>query len=217
MSDRALWLEEWCPACRVAPGARCRVHYLWKTMAFTQLHVARGWRARSCPTCKALPGKLCQTPSGRKASRVHAARHRPGRYELLGNESVWQELEARGATIAHRPFQRPGWPWRAHRQDRAESIQSRRARRRRAVDRTPRALLRARGAYLEPVRILRQPAADRRLSAVSDGASRVDAGQPRPSHTARDCPRRPPAAPARSRTPPGHIQTDGGDHRGHQP
>ena len=24
MSDRSLWLEEWCPTCRVAPGARCR-------------------------------------------------------------------------------------------------------------------------------------------------------------------------------------------------
>jgi hypothetical protein len=104
MSDRSLWLDEWCPTCRAAPGARCRVHYLWKTRVPTQLHVARGWRGRSCPTCKAFPGEPCRTPSGREASRVHAARHRPGRYELLSDESVWQELEARGVKVATVPF-----------------------------------------------------------------------------------------------------------------
>jgi hypothetical protein len=100
MSDRALWLDEWCPTCRAAPGARCRVHSLSKTRPPTPLHVARGWRARSCPTCKALPGEPCRTPSGREASRIHQARLRPGRRELLSGESVWQELEARGATVA---------------------------------------------------------------------------------------------------------------------
>ena len=104
MSDRPLWLHEWCPTCRAAPGARCRVHYLSKTRPPTALYVARGWRARSCPTCQALPGDPCRTPSGRKASRIHQARLRPERRELLSNESVWQELEARGATIATVPF-----------------------------------------------------------------------------------------------------------------
>lgn len=99
MSDRALWLDEWCPTCR-APGGRCRVCYMSKTRPPTQLHVARGWRARSCPTCKALADERCRTPSGREASRIHQARLRPGRCELLSGESVWQELEARGAMIA---------------------------------------------------------------------------------------------------------------------
>jgi len=68
------------------------------------LHVARGWRGRSCPTCKALPGDPCRTPSGREASRIHQARLRPGQRELLSDESIWQELEARGATVATVPF-----------------------------------------------------------------------------------------------------------------
>ncbi len=46
MSDRALWLEEWCPTCRVMPGARCRISSMRKTREATPLHVARGWRAR---------------------------------------------------------------------------------------------------------------------------------------------------------------------------
>ena len=104
MSDRAVWLEEWCPTCRAAPGARCRVHYLSKTRPPTQLHVARGWRTGSCPTCKALPGEPCRTPSGREVWRIHQARLRPGRHELLSHESIWQELEARSATIATVPF-----------------------------------------------------------------------------------------------------------------
>jgi hypothetical protein len=107
MSDRALWLDEWCPTCRAAPGARCRVNYLSKTRPPTPLHVARGWRARSCPTCKALPGEPCRTPSGREASRIHQARLRPGRHKLLSAESVWQELEARGATVAAVAFSGP--------------------------------------------------------------------------------------------------------------
>jgi hypothetical protein len=104
MSNRALWLDEWCPTCRAAPGARCRVHYLGRTRPPTPLHVARGWRARSCPTCKALPREPCRTPSGREPPRVHQSRLRPERHELLSGESVWQELEARGATVATVPF-----------------------------------------------------------------------------------------------------------------
>jgi hypothetical protein len=100
VSDRALWLEEWCPTCRVAPGSRCRLRYYGKTRLPTGLHVARGWRARRCPACKAHPGEPCRTPSGREASRTHEARLRPGRHELISGESVWQELERRGAAVA---------------------------------------------------------------------------------------------------------------------
>jgi hypothetical protein len=71
-----------------------------KTRPPTGLHVARGWRARACPTCKAAAGEPCRTPSGRDASRIHEARLRLGRRELRSAEAVWQELEARGATIA---------------------------------------------------------------------------------------------------------------------
>lgn len=104
MSDRALWLDEWCPTCRVMPGARCRISWVRKTREATPLHVARGWRARPCPTCKALPGDPCRRPSGGEASHTHQARLRPARRELVSDESVWQELEARGATIATVPF-----------------------------------------------------------------------------------------------------------------
>ena len=104
MSDRALWLEEWCPTCRVAPAARCRMPYLTKTRPPTRLHVARGWRARPCPTCRADPGEPCRTPSGREASHTHQARLRPGRHELVTDDPVWPELESRSATIAIVPF-----------------------------------------------------------------------------------------------------------------
>jgi hypothetical protein len=100
VTDRALWLEEWCPTCRVAPGLRCRLPYCRKTRPPTGLHVARGWRARQCPACKAAAGEPCRTPSGREASRTPEARLRPGRHELISGDAVWQELEARSATIA---------------------------------------------------------------------------------------------------------------------
>jgi hypothetical protein len=100
MSDRALWLDEWCPTCRAAPGSRCRVPYYRKIRPPTGLHVARGWRARPCPKCKAAAGEPCRTPSGRGASRAHEARLWPGRRDLLNGDAVWRELEARGATIA---------------------------------------------------------------------------------------------------------------------
>ena len=104
MSDRAVWLEEWCPTCRAAPRTRCRLPHWRKTRPPTRLHVARGWRARSCPTCKAAVGEPCRAPSGREASRTHEGRLRPGRHELLQLEAIWQELEARGATVAIVPF-----------------------------------------------------------------------------------------------------------------
>lgn len=105
MSDRALWLEEWCPTCRAAPGARCRLPWGRRAAAKpSALHIVRGWRARPCPKCKALPGESCRLPSGREASRIHEARLRPSRYELLAREDVWAELERRAATIATVPF-----------------------------------------------------------------------------------------------------------------
>ena len=105
MSDRARWLEEWCPTCRAAPRARCRLPWSRRATAKPSvLHIARGWRARPCPKCKALPGEFCRTPSGREASRIHEARLRPGRYELLARDDVWAELERCGATIATVPF-----------------------------------------------------------------------------------------------------------------
>lgn len=104
MSDRALWLDEWCPTCVGAPGSRCRTSWLRKTRSPSEIHVARGWRARRCRTCKALPGEPCGTPSGREASRTHVARLRPGRHELISGEPVWHELERRGATIVSVPF-----------------------------------------------------------------------------------------------------------------
>ncbi len=109
MSDRSLWLSEWCPTCRTAPGTRCRPLAYRRSSGRTLgsqllLHVTRGWRARRCPTCKALPGDPCPTPSGREASRVHEARLRPGRAELVAETAVWEELDRRGATLAEVAF-----------------------------------------------------------------------------------------------------------------
>ena len=105
MRDRALWLDEWCPTCRAAPDARCRLPWGRRTTAKpSALHIPRGWRVRPYPKCAAVPGESCRTPSGREASRIHEARLRPGRYELLARDDVWAELERRGATIATVPF-----------------------------------------------------------------------------------------------------------------
>jgi hypothetical protein len=101
VSDRARWLDECCPECWAAPAGRCRWERFSRKRAVpVRLHVARGWRVRRCPTCDAYPGELCRTPSGREASRPHAARLRPGVGELLSRQAVWDELERRGATIA---------------------------------------------------------------------------------------------------------------------
>jgi hypothetical protein len=105
VSDRALWLDEWCPTCRAAPGARCRLPWGRRATAKpSALHAARGWRARRCPKCKASPGESCRTPSGREASQPHEARLGPDQYELLARDGVWAELERRDATIATLPF-----------------------------------------------------------------------------------------------------------------
>jgi len=106
MSDRAAWLEQWCPGCRAAPGARCR-RWRWASgrgNPAAQLHVARGWPERSCPKCKAQSGERCATPTGREASQVHVARLRPARWELVWRPAVWEALERRGASVAVVPF-----------------------------------------------------------------------------------------------------------------
>ena len=68
------------------------------------MDAARGWRERACPSCTALSGEPCRTPSGRVASRPHAARLYAGRGELAARQAVWEELERRGAAIAVVPF-----------------------------------------------------------------------------------------------------------------
>ena len=100
MSDRAAWLELWCPECHASPGARCRQWRWGPTSRGAPLHVARGWRERRCPTCAAPEGGRCSTPSGRVASHPHAARLRPARHELVSQARVWEELERRAATVA---------------------------------------------------------------------------------------------------------------------
>ena len=56
--------------------------------------------AHGKPARRAPQERRCRTPSGREASRIHEARLRPNRYELLARDDVWAELERRGATIA---------------------------------------------------------------------------------------------------------------------
>jgi len=98
VSDPALWLDEWCPTGRVAPGSR--TSYLSRTRSPTSCTSrAGGWPAHA-QKCKALSGEPCGTPSGREACHAHTARLRPGRHELISGEPVWQELERRGAAIA---------------------------------------------------------------------------------------------------------------------
>jgi glutamate/tyrosine decarboxylase-like PLP-dependent enzyme len=54
------------------------------------------------------------------------------RWELLSDAPVWQQLEARGATIATVAFQRSRWSRWPYRSDRAQSTRRQRAGRRRA-------------------------------------------------------------------------------------
>jgi hypothetical protein len=57
------------------------------------------------PEVQGEPGRvLSDTPSGLESSRVHEARLRPGRYELVARDDVWAGLQQRGATIANVPF-----------------------------------------------------------------------------------------------------------------
>ena len=109
MSDRQAWLEDWCPQCRAAPGRRCGERKLTRDYSsarfspLPRLHVARGWRARPCSTCRAAAGEPCRTPTGREASRIHAARLGPARVELFG-AAVWDELEREHVDVAAVPF-----------------------------------------------------------------------------------------------------------------
>jgi hypothetical protein len=109
MSDRRAWLTQWCPECRAAPGARCGL-WRWgrkgpgRLEPLAHLHIARGWLERACPTCQAEPGEACFTPTGRAAARVHSARLRPGRWELVWRPAIWEELVRRGASLAVVPF-----------------------------------------------------------------------------------------------------------------
>lgn len=110
MSDRRSWLQVPCPTYRAAAGARCCV-WRWssprsavRSTPLPRLDVARGWRERVCPTCRAWEGEDCQTPPGRPASHIHAARLRPGRRELVSRDGVWGELERRGTCVAVVPF-----------------------------------------------------------------------------------------------------------------
>jgi hypothetical protein len=103
LNDRSEWLEHWYPEYHAAPGARCG-RWLWgqrgtrgRVVPIAHLHVARGWLERPCPTCKAVAGERCSTPTGREASRVHTARLRRARRELVWRPAVWEELERRGA------------------------------------------------------------------------------------------------------------------------
>jgi hypothetical protein len=100
VSDRALWLEEWCPTYGAAPGSRSRVPYYRKPRPPAALNMAGGRRLRTFPTCEAAAGEPCCTPLGRETSRTHEARLRPGRHELPNAGFVWRELEAGAATVA---------------------------------------------------------------------------------------------------------------------
>jgi hypothetical protein len=109
MSDRAAWLEQRCPEYQAPPSALCR---RWRCGPGTRgqavpaahLHVAPGRLERPCPTCKAPPGERCLTPTGREASRIHAARLRPPRWQLVWRPAGWEELERRGATVVVVPL-----------------------------------------------------------------------------------------------------------------
>jgi hypothetical protein len=110
VSDRAIWLEQWCPECGAVPGARCSRRSRGRRVGGGRLvpdahfHISRGWVERPCPTCKAESGERCSTPSGRPSPRVHTARLRPPRRELVWRPAVWEELERRDATVAVVPF-----------------------------------------------------------------------------------------------------------------
>ena len=160
VSDRALWLEEWCPTCRAAPGTRCCSPYYRKTRPPTGLHVARGWRARTCPTCKATAGEPCRTPSGREglayprgeatSRTARAARRRSG---LAGTRSARRDDR-------DRPVQRARRTGRSNRQDRAESARRRESSSTSSVGRAVTSSARARGARLGSLRLVRRSAAD---------------------------------------------------------
>jgi hypothetical protein len=105
VSDRRAWLAVVCPTCRATPALRCGAWH-WprglkpKWVPGSRLHVSRGWRERPCPKCVAEPGYPCETPNGRAAAHVHAARLRAACGELVTREEIWAELASRGAIVA---------------------------------------------------------------------------------------------------------------------
>ena len=118
MSDRALWLAEWCPTCAASAGARCRALRVRGPSPAAGLHVARGWRQRTCPKCHALPGEVCVTPDGsprvRASQRAASSRrwrvdaHKRGvggarapRREARGSAVQWTAGEASDVRNGH--------------------------------------------------------------------------------------------------------------------
>lgn len=58
MSDRARWLEYWCPTCRAAPRARCRLPWARRETARpSALDIARGPDAVSAVLLAAASGR----------------------------------------------------------------------------------------------------------------------------------------------------------------
>ena len=110
MSDRAPWLQQWCPERHAASGHLCTLTYgttqrsQRRAAPSTQLEVARGWferpYERPYPTCKAAVGERCSIPTGGDASRMRTVRLRPGRFEVFWRPKVCEELERRGVTAA---------------------------------------------------------------------------------------------------------------------
>jgi hypothetical protein len=88
MSDRALWLDQWCPGVRVAPGSVADEALRRTRVACPAVSDVYGSSRRAVPLCR---------PEA--ASRTPDPRLRPGRHELLTSEPVWNELERRGAAI----------------------------------------------------------------------------------------------------------------------
>jgi hypothetical protein len=103
MSDRLLWLAEPCATCGARAGLRCQT-FRYGGKPGRLLYWARGWRHRSCPSCKAQPDELCKTPTGRRASQLHAPRLYAGRRELLADDQVWEELERQEAVSCSPAF-----------------------------------------------------------------------------------------------------------------
>jgi hypothetical protein len=99
MSARALWLEEWAPTCRHrrarAPERGISERPGGRRSYTSHADEGRGDARHAWPSGRTLSDALWD------AGPAHAsARLRPGRCELVTGQSVWQELEARGATIA---------------------------------------------------------------------------------------------------------------------
>ena len=76
---QSMALRETCPTCPASPGARCRDPHARKTrLPTTELHFARGWRARRCPNLS--PPNL-----GKGAlPRAVAAQHAPTAHGCTG-------------------------------------------------------------------------------------------------------------------------------------